>query len=166
MIEESGETYLWYFPDGTASSVDTSTSPDAMPTDGWGSSAMLYAFVEGLCGIEDQGHSFQQVRCAPRWAATPEAEAAIEVRYAASGAGFGYRYTHDADERRVRLRIEAGEADVDLHLLLPEGQVAAEVTWDGETVAAETVRVEESRYVDVQRPVRGEAVVEVRYADA
>ena len=55
MIEASGETYLWYFPDGTASSVDTSTSPDATPTDGWGSSAMLYAFVEGLCGIEDRG---------------------------------------------------------------------------------------------------------------
>jgi hypothetical protein len=166
MIEASGETYLWYFPDGTASSVDTSTSPDAMPTDGWGSSAMLYAFVEGLCGIEDRAHSFQHVRCAPRWAATSEAEAAVEVRYAASGAGFGYQYTHDADERVIRLRIEADAADVDLHLLLPEGQTPVEVMWDGEAVPAETVRVEESGYVDAQRPVRGEAVVEVRYADA
>src|SRR5690606_29348623 len=60
MIAESGETYLWYFPDGTASSVDTSTSPDATPTDGWGSSAMLYAFVEGLCGIVDRAHSFRR----------------------------------------------------------------------------------------------------------
>ena len=39
MIAERGETYLWYFPDGTPASIETSTSPDAMPTDGWGSSA-------------------------------------------------------------------------------------------------------------------------------
>src|SRR5690606_23856958 len=143
MIAESGETYLWYFPDGTASSVDTSTSPDAMPTDGWGSSAMLYAFVEGLCGIVDRAHSFRRVRCAPRWAATDEAEARVEVGYAASGARFGYRYAHDAEARAIRLDIEADEADVDLHLLLPSGCIPVGVRWDGEAVPYDVTRVEE-----------------------
>lgn len=166
MIAESGETYLWYFPDGTASSVDTSTSPDAMPTDGWGSSAMLYAFVEGLCGIVDRAHSFRRVRCAPRWAATDEAEARVEVGYAASGARFGYRYAHDAEARAIRLDIEADEADVDLHLLLPPGRVPVEVWWNGEAVAHDVTRVEESVYVDACRAVSGVSTTEVRYADA
>ncbi len=166
MIEASGETYLWYFPDGTASSVDTSTSPDAMPTDGWGSSAMLYAFVEGLCGIVDEAHSFRHVRCAPRWAATDETEATVEVRYEASGAGFGYRYTLDAEAQTIRLDIEAEEADVALHLLLPAGTRPMAVTWDGDSISADTVQVEQSVYVDVRRPVLGTATVEVRYGDA
>jgi hypothetical protein len=67
MIRETGETYLWYFPDGRPSSLDTSTSPDVQPTDGWGSSAMLYAFVEGLCGVQDEGCGFDRVRLCPRW---------------------------------------------------------------------------------------------------
>ena len=36
MISVKGESYLWYFPDGRHSTTETSTSPDAMPTDGWG----------------------------------------------------------------------------------------------------------------------------------
>ena len=37
----------------SVSSVEASTSPEAQPTDGWGSSAMLWALVSGLAGIED-----------------------------------------------------------------------------------------------------------------
>jgi hypothetical protein len=166
MIAESGETYLWYFPDGTASTVDTSTSPDAMPTDGWGSSAMFYAFVEGLCGIEDRAHSFRHVRCAPRWAATDEAEARIEAGYAASGARFGYRYAHDVAAQRIQLELDAEDAEVDLHLMLPAGSIPVDVRWNDEIVTPEIVRVEESLYVDARRAVRGSSTVEVRYADA
>jgi hypothetical protein len=38
LVAENGESYLWYFPAGTPASVETSTSPQAEPTDGWGSS--------------------------------------------------------------------------------------------------------------------------------
>ena len=65
MIEESNETYLWYFPSGQPSEEETSTSPEALPTDGWGSSAMLYAFVEGLCGVVDLAERMQRVKIAP-----------------------------------------------------------------------------------------------------
>jgi len=51
MISERGESFLWYFPDGRVSSEESSTSPEATSTDGWGSSAMLYALMEGLVGI-------------------------------------------------------------------------------------------------------------------
>lgn len=165
MIAETGETYLWYFPDGTASTPETSTSPEAMPTDGWGSSAMLYAFVEGLCGIEDRTHSYRRVRCAPRWAATPEETASVRVSYEASGAHFGYDYTHDTDASSIRLRF-ASQADVDLHLLLPTGTEPIELTWGGESRAVASSRVEESVYADAQGRVSEGTEVEVRYGRA
>ncbi len=165
MIAESGETFLWYFPDGSPSDVASSTSPDAMPTDGWGSSAMLYALVEGLCGVEDLDHSFRRVRCSPRWVAAGENEATVEVGYPASGAQFGYAYAHDAPGRAVRLEFST-EADVDLHLLLPTGARPDTVTWSGEQVTAETSTVEDSAYADARGRVRPGTTVEVRYADA
>jgi hypothetical protein len=163
MIGESGESYLWYFPDGTPSTVETSTSPEATPTDGWGSSAMLYAFVEGLCGIEDRSHSFQEVRCAPRWAAAGEAEAAVRVGYAASGAAFGYRFRHAVGEGRLHLAIETAGSKVALHALLPEGGVAREVRCEGEPIRFTTTTIGQSRYVDAEITVRGSAAVEVAY---
>ena len=166
MIAQTGETYLWYFPDGRPSTVEASTSPDAQPTDGWGASAMLYAFVEGLCGIEDEAHSFRRVRCAPRWAATPEAEATVQVGYAASGAGFGYRYHHDADAGSIRLSLEGDAEKVTLHLLLPPGARPVSLRWDGEEVPHETAQVGASTYVDAQGAGAGRVAVEVAYARA
>ena len=163
MIAEGGETYLWYFPDGTPSTEETSTSPEATPTDGWGSSAMLYAFVEGLCGIVDEGHSFRRVRCAPRWMAAGEAEARIQVGYAASGATFGYHYHHDAATRVIRLTLGAEQADVALHVLLPEGSRPTSASWNEQAVPFESILVEESTYVDMSGNAAGSAHVEVRY---
>jgi hypothetical protein len=164
MIAEKGETYLWYFPDGTPSSVENSTSPEAMPTDGWGSSAMLYAFVEGLCDIVDRGHSFRDVRCAPRWIVTGEDEAEVGLSYPAGGAAFGYRYRHDPEGRTLEVAIEASRADVDLHLLLPEGSRPVAAVWDGTPVAYEHNRIEASAYVDLNGSVDGQVTVEVTYA--
>jgi hypothetical protein len=161
-IEETGETYLWYFPDGTPSSPETSTSPEAQPTDGWGSSAMLYAFVEGLCGVVDRGHSFEEVRLAPRWAAAGEDAASVDLAYAASGAGFGYRYDHDPGEQAVELRF-AADASVDLHLLLPEGARARRVARNGEPVAHEAAHAGESAYVDARLDVTPDTVLRIEY---
>ncbi|GAB5535894.1 MAG: hypothetical protein Rubg2KO_21430 [Rubricoccaceae bacterium] len=165
MIAETGETYLWYFPDGTASTPETSTSPDAMPTDGWGSSAMLFAFVEGLCGIEDQGHSYQHVRCSPRWTATDERTASVQVGYEASGASFGYTYTHNAAASSIRLQFES-DAEVDLHVLLPSGASLDRVVWAGEMAASASSTVRESAYADARGHVVAGTVVEVHYARA
>lgn len=92
MVSKSGETYLWYFPDGTAASVEKSTSPDAQPTDAWGSSAMLYALVEGLAGVTDLGSGFQKLRLSPRWQEIGVDKAEVEVSYGASGKRIAYRY--------------------------------------------------------------------------
>ena len=163
MIVESGETYLWYFPDGTPSSEETSTSPEATPTDGWGSSAMLYGFIEGLCGIVDQHHSFQQVQCAPRWIAAGERMATVELSYAASGATFGYQYHHHSGAGTIHLAIDGNNCEVDLHVLLPEGAHTTGVRLNGQAIDFEHVEVEGSPYADAQIEVKSSADVEVDY---
>jgi hypothetical protein len=163
MIEETGETYLWYFPDGSPSTVETSTSPDAMPTDGWGSTAMLYALLEGLCGVVDEGHSFQQVSLSPRWAVAEEDRAFVKLRYEASGADFEYRY--DASQPGVIvIECKASATDVRAHLLLPPGFSVESVRWNNSLVPFETTTVGSSRYADFSGSVRGSAVAEVRHA--
>lgn len=164
MIAEKGETFLWYFPDGTPSSIENSTSPDALPTDGWGSSAMLYAFVEGLCGIEDVDNAYSKVRCSPKWAATEETEATVEVGYAASGAGFKYDYAHDENLNTITIRVEAVDAEVDLHALLPAGAYATSVLWGGREREIVQNNIEQSVYIEVKGPVPGNAEIIIHYA--
>ena len=149
MIDAKRETYLWYFPDGRPCSVEASTSPEAQPTDGWGSSAMAWALIEGLAGVVDRGRAFDRVCLSPRWAAADVETADVRVGYAASDTGVGYEY--HCDGHHVTLAVDAPAGRVDLHLLLPHGRLATAVRVNGHPVAFETVTIEESAYVDVSR---------------
>lgn len=160
MIAEKGETYLWYFPDGTASSAETSTSPEATPSDGWGASAMLHAFVEGLCGIVDRLRSFDDVRFAPRWVASGDARASVELGYAASGATFSYDYElrESADNgSTMSYTIRAAEARVEAEVLLPAGVHPARLTIDGKEREHAVTTRRDSRYCSFGCTVRGSA---------
>ncbi len=163
MIAESNASYLWYFPDGTPASEEASTSPEAQPTDGWGSSAMLYAFIEGLCGIVDCSHSFQNVRLSPRWAATDETCAEIDLSYAASGAGFGYTLHHDRERRRINIELRAQQSRLDLRLLLPEQTKTATLKWNGRSMRTTREVVRTSMYICCSGLVKKEAEIEVCY---
>jgi len=158
LVAPTGETYLWYFPDGRHASVETSTSPDAQPTDGWGSSAMLFALVEGLAGVEDRSCLLRSARIAPRWLAADVSEAEVRVGYAASGATLGYSFRAAGD--RIDLAVEAARADVEFHVLLPRGTRPSAVRAAGRDLAFTTALIEESPYVDFVLEVRGS--VEIR----
>ena len=120
LISQKGESYLWYFPDGTHSSVETSTSPDASPTDGWGSGAMLYAFVEGLIGVQDKLKAFKSIRLTPRWDAAGIKDAEVMILYPASGAYVKYKYLYSSNS--VKLEVEGTPEDIDMELYLPENK--------------------------------------------
>jgi hypothetical protein len=152
-LSRANESYLWYFPDGTHATEETSTSPEAVPTDGWGSSAMLYALVEGLAGVVDLHKLFERVRLSPRWIAAGVEEAEITLPYGPSGAAFSYRYTHDADARTIEISL-GQKGTVALHLLLPPGTRATDVRVGGRKIRFVNGRVEESSYVDAEIPVR------------
>ena len=164
MIAASSESYLWYYPDGSAPGKGDSTSPDIIPTDGWGSSAMLYAFVEGLCGIEDIDNGFGKVRCSPRWMAAGEDEANIELTYPASGLSFGYQYTHDAENNVIHIAFDTASTDMIARILLPEGASSTAVFWDGREVTSVIEDVASKAYVHVEGEIQGRAEIDVYYA--
>jgi hypothetical protein len=163
LVSARGESYLWYLPDGSPSTVETSTSPDALPTDGWGSSAMLWALVEGLAGIVDRGRCFDSVSIAPRWVATGVEEAEVSVGYAASGAGVAYSFR--ARPTGIEMAIEGDARDVACHLLLPEGADVRSARVNARDREFTLTRIGPSRYVDFDflMPETGRAQVSVPF---
>jgi hypothetical protein len=159
LVSEKGESYLWYFPDGTPADRETSTSPDAEPCDAWGSSAMLYALVEGLAGVVDLGRCYDRVSLSPRWPAAGVASAEVQAAYPASGAELAYRYRSGGG--RIRLDVRTDEAEVAFHVLLPEGTAPRRVTIDDRDTGFVTGTVEQSRYADFAFHVRHAARVEI-----
>ncbi|MDH5467438.1 MAG: hypothetical protein OEY25_08470 [Candidatus Aminicenantes bacterium] len=159
LISTSGETYLWYFPDGTPSSVASSTSPEATPTDGWGSSAMLYGFLEGLAGVEDRLSLFRKARLSPRWPAAGVEKADVQVSYESSGASISYSITYQKEH--VTLEVRTSPSEVSFHILLPERSAADSVSVDGRDVEFENVRIEKSHYVDFVVKVNKKAEIKI-----
>ncbi|MGE5315906.1 MAG: hypothetical protein ACM3Q4_14530, partial [Acidobacteriota bacterium] len=157
-LTRSGESYLWYFPSGEHATIETSTSPDSSPTDGWGSSAMLYALMEGLAGIVDEHKLYSRVRLAPRWLAADCTTARACAAYGASGASIEYAFTYEKELRTITLEID-GTADCALHVLLPEGMRAKKMTVNGKAVRVKTTKVEASPYADASFAVRKHATV-------
>jgi hypothetical protein len=162
LISEKQESYLWYFPDGTPASVEASTSPEAQPTDGWGSSAMLWALLSGLVGIEDLGKGFDTVKLSPKWSAAGVEEAEVRLEYAASGAAFGYAYR--AGSGSLMMTVEAPGSDLSFHLMLPPGATPKTVKVGEADTPFRISDVRESRYLDFSAVVRGEAEVRVELA--
>lgn len=162
-LTQRDETYLWYFPNGQHATRETSTSPEAYPTDGWGSSAMLYALFEGLAGIVDTHKGFARVRLSPRWQAAGQEEAEVRAVYGASGASFGYHYRHHVAQSMITLAVE-GKAEILLHLLLPAGSRMKSVHVNGRAVPARAMKIENSVYADAAMNLRGVARIDVKYA--
>jgi hypothetical protein len=159
LIAETGKTYLWYFPDGTPSSLETSTSPEASPSDAWGSSAMLYAFLEGLAGVEDSLCLFQNVQLSPRWAAAKVEEAQVRVEYGCSGAHLGYFYRLQGD--RILLEVQADRSEIFFHVLLPDDFEAISLKAGGKDTAFQNRMIRKSPYVDFCSEVAGDASVKI-----
>jgi len=128
MIDSTGEAYLWYFPDGHHATKEESTSPEAYPTDGWGSSAMAAALIQGLAGVRSGRPGFVATWLEPHWDAAGVHEAEVTLQYPASGKKLRYTYEHDRSSGTTAIEVEASPL-VALHLGLPD---------DVESVEAET----------------------------
>ena len=145
MIAVANTTYLWYHPDGTPSEQEP-----ALPADGLGAAAMLYAFVEGLCGVEDEGKLFERVHLSPRWPAADVPRALVCVKYGASDGYFCYEYTYDKTERRIRLELTGSGAGLKGHVLLPAGLTGSSVEADGAPASSRECAVNGAPYVEFE----------------
>ncbi len=161
MVSESGETYLWYFPDGTPSSVGTSTSPDAEPTDGWGSSAMLYALIEGLAGVTDQNKTLQKIELSPRWHAADISEAEVKIGYAVSGCSVHYFYIRKGNH--LVLEVETPSAEVDFHVLIPETSFVSRIEVNGTPIYFRITVIEQSKYVDFTIIIKEKSTIKINF---
>ena len=100
-LSAGNETYLWYFPDGRHATKETSTSPEAYPTDGWGASAMLYALMEGLAGVVDHGDAVPDGPACRRGGSRPDRmRFAGELRVWRIGRVAGVRLSSTMPQRR------------------------------------------------------------------
>ena len=160
MIAETGKTYLWYFPDGTPSSAESSTSPEASPSDAWGSSAMLYAMLEGLAGMEDRLSLFQNVQLSPRWVAAEVDEAEVQVAYKCSGEKIAYSFQHVGDQ--ICLDVRSSRSEIFFHVLLPRDFKAESVKVGGKDAEFQNRLVEKSPYVDFRAEVFGDISVKIQ----
>jgi hypothetical protein len=151
LIRRTGATYLWYFPTGGIAPAN-----EFLPTDGWGSSAMLGALVEGAAGIEDLGRTYSAASISPRWLAAPRdsvREAYAVARYAASGGYAAYTWRYEPAARKGvegRISVEAtgsGETTRVRVLLPPEAREVRGVLLNGQPVAPRLETVGTSRYV-------------------
>jgi len=159
LVSQKSETYLWYFPDGRPSTVETSTSPEASPTDGWGSSAMCWALTEGLVGVVDRGCGFDRAVVTPRWLAAGVEEAEVAVGYECSGRGIAYQFRTRPD--RIVLEVSGAGSEVHFHVLLPPGAEAHAVRCGGRDIPFGTVSVEQSHYADFDTRVDGDQRFEI-----
>jgi hypothetical protein len=157
LISRNGETYLWYFPDGKPSTVEKSTSPEAKPTDGWGSSAMLYAFIEGLVGVQDKDKLFRRVRICPKWAAAGIEKAEVSVDYKSSGAFVKYVYSQTAD--KLAIRLSGSFEYIQLSLPVPDNYVAGDLMIRGKKKKYLASCINNSNYVNSDADVNGECEV-------
>jgi hypothetical protein len=164
LIAETGKTFLWYFPDGTPSSAETSTSPEASPSDAWGSSAMLYAFLEGLAGVEDRLNLFQSVQISPRWLAANVEEVEAQVEYACSGAHLGYVFQQKGDQ--IFLDVQASQAEILFHVLVPKDLEAKSVKVGVKDAAFQNKMTQDSPYVDFRSDVLGEVSIKIQLQKA
>ncbi|MBP1691532.1 MAG: hypothetical protein H6Q32_884 [Bacteroidetes bacterium] len=162
-LTRNNETYLWYFPNGKHATKETSTSPEAYPTDGWGASAMLYALMEGLAGIVDLGQQWERVRLSPRWLAAGLNESHVTCVYGATGVPVAYTYIHDPAARTITLEVE-GQSGLDLHVLLPSGTRVRRMTCKGRTVRSTTSMICQSPYADAVCTVKGHAAIVIQYS--
>jgi len=160
MIADTGKTYLWYFPDGTPSSAKTSTSPEASPSDAWGSSAMLYAFLEGLAGVEDRLSLYKNVQISPRWVAADVEEAEVQMEYGCSGARLGYSFRKKADQ--ILLDVHADQSEILFHVLLPKDFEANSVRVGGKDTDFQNKMIQNSQYVDFSSYVFGNFSIKIQ----
>ena len=164
MIAKSGKTYLWYFPDGTPSSPESSTSPEASPADAWGSSAMLYAFLEGLAGVEDRLSLFFNVQLSPRWVAAGVEEAEVQVVYKSSGEKIAYSFRQKGDH--ICLDIQSSQSEILFHVLLPQDFEANSVRVGGKDTDFQNKMIQNSPYVDFSSNVLGEVSIQIKLQKA
>lgn len=150
-FRSAGDQTKWMVLGVTLSDHPVYFRPDFISAgipDNWGAAAVVYALVEGLCGVKDSGVAFDHVLLSPRWQAAGEKEASVTIRYPASDGYVTYRYQHSGD--MMKIDFTGSMEKTGIRLLLPPDAVPSLVKVNGRPVAFRTGSIEQSRYLVVE----------------
>jgi hypothetical protein len=131
--------------------------------DGW-SAAIIYALLEGLAGVRDNGVAFSHSLLVPRWEASGVRSAEVTIRYPASGGYCCYRYDRHSAPERVILDFTGSGLAFELEVLLPKDRNVQKARLNGQPVKVSFKTVEQSRYAVLGIMRRGVHRVELDLA--
>ena len=149
-FKSAGDSTKWMVLGVTLSEQPVFFLPDMVSAgipDNWGAAAVVYALVEGLCGVKDTGVAFNHTLLSPRWPAAGEKEAQVTIKYPASGGYVSYRYLLEG--ATLKLEYTGSLEQSELELLLPEGKGVTGVKINNRTTEFELRETASSRYLVV-----------------
>lgn len=132
--------------------------------DNWGSAAVVYALIEGLAGVKDNGIAFEKALLAPRWAASDVQNVTTTVKYEASGGYVSYNYSYETEDNLIKI-LYTGNADtINLKVMLPENTSAINLNVNGTQVPLSVLKIENSKYVEFTSLATGvyEAIIKLK----
>ncbi len=147
-FKSAGNSTKWFVMGVTLSDHPVFFMPDMVSAgipDNWGAAAVVYALVEGLCGVKDRGVAFDHVLLAPRWPAAGEREAAVTIKYPASDGYVSYRYRLQGETLEMDFTGSLHQSD--LAILLPEGMGVSGMRINDQEVPYEVKGTGSSRYL-------------------
>jgi hypothetical protein len=112
--------------------------------DGW-TGSVIYALLEGLAGVKDQGAAFSRTELTPRWESANVPTAEVTVRYPASSGYCSYKYR--ANQHKVEVEFTGSAESFDVQVLLPPNRQARKAGLDGHDIETTKRKVEESSYL-------------------
>ena len=158
LVTSHTQGYLWYHPDGKPGI----SNPEMVSADGWGASAMLNAYVEGLMGIHDNSKLFQSVTIRPAWSSISVSQARVVLKYAPSNAYCAYEYSYDTLKNRVRLDYTGSGNQFQVMLLLPTDKEVIKVSNNSRELGYSIQTIEQSRYLVFTQPFLTSGWLEVQ----
>lgn len=115
--------------------------------DAWGAAAVVYALVEGLCGVIDKSLAFETVEISPRWTFTDEKKAEVTIKYEASGAYTAYAWEKTSAHTKL-IFTSSGE---NIIVKIPVGDNRKlNILLDGEDVNYSLSKIKNTNYAVIK----------------
>jgi len=118
---------------------------------------MLYAFIEGLAGIQDKDKLFRRVRICPKWIIAGVEKAEVCIDYKSSGARVKYEYRQTSD--KLVISMNGSFEYLQLSLPVPENYIAGELEVNRKKRKYLTAVINKSPYLIVDADAAGECEV-------
>jgi len=115
--------------------------------DNWGAAAVIYALIEGLAGVKDDGVAFNEVILAPRWSKAGVNKVTTSIKYESSGGYVSYNYLYDESSKELNIDYTGNAEKFIVKIYLPDGKAPATVQFNNQDIVYNTARVEESVYL-------------------